>query len=229
MADLKTWNGLAKASIKTLNGIAIASAKTWNGVAIPSASAAIAFDAAANGQSSGDSWSHTASGSNVLLVVMVLSSSAPTSVVYDPSGANIALTAGGTTNTFAGYVLRLYWAALGTGAGTAKTITVSGGGDKYCTSVSYTNCAQTGQFDSMAASKTTTTVANNSWHLCGYWNYSGDAPTYSGGWVGRAQSARLATCRHADGAAAVTPAGSSTAGLTTTGGIIYLSASISPA
>lgn len=189
----------------------------------------IAFDAATNGQSSGDSWSHTATGSNVVLIVQVLGNSAVTSVVYDPGGAAISLTAGGTTNTFAGYTLRYYWGALGTGAGTAKTITVTGGGDKYCTSASYTGCAQTGQFDSMAASKTTTTSADNSWHLCCFWKYSGDDPTYSGGWVSRAQSNRLATVRHTDGAAAVTPAGSSTAGLTTTGGIIYLSASIKPA
>lgn len=30
--NLKTWNGLAKASIKTLDGLAIASTKTWNGL-----------------------------------------------------------------------------------------------------------------------------------------------------------------------------------------------------
>lgn len=32
-ANLKTWNGLAKASIKTINGLAIASVKTFNGLA----------------------------------------------------------------------------------------------------------------------------------------------------------------------------------------------------
>jgi hypothetical protein len=32
-ANLKTWNGLAKASVKTMNGLAIASVKTWNGLA----------------------------------------------------------------------------------------------------------------------------------------------------------------------------------------------------
>ncbi len=31
-ANMKTWNGLAKASIKTMNGLAIASVKTWNGL-----------------------------------------------------------------------------------------------------------------------------------------------------------------------------------------------------
>lgn len=32
-ANLKTWNGIPKASVKTINGVAIASVKTWNGVA----------------------------------------------------------------------------------------------------------------------------------------------------------------------------------------------------
>ena len=32
LANLKTWNGLAKASVKTINGLAIASVKTWNGL-----------------------------------------------------------------------------------------------------------------------------------------------------------------------------------------------------
>lgn len=33
LANLKTWNGVAKANIKTINGVAIASVKTYNGVA----------------------------------------------------------------------------------------------------------------------------------------------------------------------------------------------------
>jgi len=32
-SNLKTWNGLAKASIKTMNGLAIASVKNWEGLA----------------------------------------------------------------------------------------------------------------------------------------------------------------------------------------------------
>ena len=31
--DLKTWNGIAKATIKTINGVATIVIKSWNGVA----------------------------------------------------------------------------------------------------------------------------------------------------------------------------------------------------
>ncbi len=31
-ANMKTWNGLVKASVKTINGLALASVKTWNGL-----------------------------------------------------------------------------------------------------------------------------------------------------------------------------------------------------
>jgi hypothetical protein len=43
MADLKTYNGLAKASVKTFNGLAVASWKSWNGLLIPSAAGGAAF------------------------------------------------------------------------------------------------------------------------------------------------------------------------------------------
>ena len=132
---------------------------------------AIAFDAVSHGvDGSGTSlsWSHTCTGSNLILFVAALvdTSHTVTSVTYN----GVAMTQIASVDAWTRTAL-YYLVAPATGTNTV-TITASGNNPIYGRATSYTGASQTGVPDSFSTNTgtgttslnlTTTVVANNSW------------------------------------------------------------------
>jgi hypothetical protein len=146
--------------------------------------ATIAFDASSAGAGGGagpHTYAHTTTGSNVVLVVWVLSNGTITSVTY---GGN-AMTAFATSSTGANaYTVRGYYRAVGSGAGAQNVVTTGNSAtDIYVMSASYTGCSQTGVPDANTGGEdpandfamTLTTTANSCWLVAGQYDQNGSA------------------------------------------------------
>lgn len=145
---------------------------------------AIAYDTTSTGSGVNASWSHTATGSNVVLFVAAygIAGDDVSGVTFD--GAAMTLIDKEQTDVTNNEWAYLYYKAVGTGAGSAKTVAITGGDGGFA--MSYTGCKQTGIPDSSAKLGgvsddplvvSTTVVLNNSW-LVG--SYAGNRGTLAG-------------------------------------------------
>lgn len=151
---------------------------------------AIAFDAATNGgetyyDATPITWSHTTTGSNVLLLVWVIANAQPTSVTY---AGNACTLSGSDAAGATGFTWYCYTRAVGSGAGAQDiVITCSGTPQVYALACSYTGVNQSTTLDSMAGndysasgfSMTTTVVASGCWLVGANYDES-TVPTVSG-------------------------------------------------
>lgn len=180
------------------------------------------------------SWSHTCTGSNLILYVGVWNQNASSSTVTNVTYNGVAMTRVGAIPYFTGagctYLYRLVAPATGTNT---IAVTVSGNFTVAC-GASYTGASQTGQPDAgpdtqngggSAASLTSTIVTshNNSWMIAAF-GTEGSAPTAGTGATKRIQNASNTALGLYDTNAAITPAGSTSmtvnAGSTTASSMI---------
>lgn len=177
---------------------------------------AIAFDAASGQQdnsTTSQTFSHTCTGSNLLLLVGFITNNTTdiiTGVTYNSVSMTQLNTQTSTTNSYISYVYGLL--NPDTGANNVN-ITASSASLLWTTSASYTGVKQSGLPDATSSgnsptntgtwSSSVTTVADNCWH---YTHVRGGSPlAASGGTVERRDQSQSA-CYDSNGA--ITPAGS---------------------
>lgn len=184
---------------------------------------AIAFDAAKDGGNNGggsntQTWSHTCTGSDLLLIV---------GITGDTSTDDItAVTYNGVACTLVGKVLGARWEymyyLLGPATG-AHTVSVTAGSSHYLIglSASYTGVAQSGQPDNSATTTSAsspvaislTTVADNCWTIATGWLFS--SPVAGAGTTRRIlEAAFLGGSIWESSTNPITPAGNSTLNMT---------------
>lgn len=208
---------------------------TPQGVLFPSFySFAIATDATAvNTPPVGFTWSHTCTGSNLVLFVMGFGPSALTSVTYNLVNATETRTA--LTN---GDGSGVHWYLAGPTTG-ANNVIISGTASGAYVSVSYTGASQTGIPDASNTASTTantlsvsvTTVADNCWVIGCAGDSNGAGTTSAGAAPTTLRVANNNSSKAFDNGAAKTPAGSVTLQLNDTSGaanLYWIAASFAP-
>lgn len=203
---------------------------------------AIALDVATAGQDQAGSlaWSHTCTGSNLALFVSVVEHGSTTDHVSAVTYGGVAMTLLATQTWIisdpSGGHIKLYWLqAPATGTNTVA-VTATGSVETGGYSISYTGVKQTGSIDSVVTQTdgvvnsitvTTTTIANNCWTILS--NATGCViPSAGTGSTFRVTGQPAGF----DSNGAITPAGSHSMSLNTTGvciGGTSIMASFAPA